>query len=105
MGGRSSRNTLGRGRPKGSRNQAKSPGQLLLDEYAGHLVRKCIASAMQGDSSAMRMCMDRISPSRRGALTQINLPSIRTAGDVDKAAENVTQAIRRGKITPSEGGP
>jgi hypothetical protein len=34
----------------------------------------------------------------------MSLPPIRTAGDVDKAAENVTQAIRRGNLTPAEGG-
>jgi hypothetical protein len=32
------------------------------------------------------------------------LPPIRTAQDVSKAAETVTQAIGRGKITPGEGG-
>jgi hypothetical protein len=32
-------NTLGLGRPKGSRNKAKPPGQDLLDEYAPHLMR------------------------------------------------------------------
>ena len=96
-------NTLGRGRPKGSRNKAKSPGQDLLDEYAPHLMRKCIALAMQGDRSAMRICMERISPARRGACITMNLPAIRTAQDVDKAAEKVTQAIRRGELTPTEG--
>src|SRR5579859_5067514 len=95
-------NKLGRGRPKGSRNKAK-PGQALLDEYAEHLVRKCIAEAMQGDRSAMRICMERISPARRGTAITMNLPPIKTAADVDKAAERVTQAIRRGDITPAEG--
>jgi hypothetical protein len=95
-------NQLGRGRPKGSRNKSK-PGQNLLDEYATHLTRKCIAEAMQGDRSAMRICMERISPARRGACITMNLPSIRTAADVHKAAEKVTQAIRRGEITPTEG--
>lgn len=60
-------NTLGRGRPKGSRNKAQSPGQDLLDEYAPHLVRKCISMAMQGDPGALRICMDRISPPRKNA--------------------------------------
>jgi hypothetical protein len=37
-------------------------------------------------------------------MVTMNLPPIKTAGDVDKAAENVTQAIRRGDLTPAEGG-
>jgi hypothetical protein len=96
-------NTFGRGRPKGSRNKSKSPAQDLLDEYAPNLMRKCIALGMQGDVSMLRMCMERIIPVRRGVCIPINLPVIRTAADVDKAAEKVTQAIRRGKIAPPEG--
>jgi hypothetical protein len=96
-------NTLGRGRPKGSRNKAKSPEQALLDEFAPHLTRKCIALALQGDLSALRICMERVSPARRGSRIPIALPRIETVGDVDRAAEQVTQALRRGDLTPTEG--
>jgi hypothetical protein len=95
-------NKLGRGRPKGSRNKTK-PGQDLWDEYAPHLVRKCITEAMHGKPTAMRLCMERSSPARRGACIRINLPAIKTAADVDKAAEKVMQATRRGVLTPAEG--
>jgi hypothetical protein len=97
-------NTLGRGRPKGSRNKSKSPRQDLFDEYAEHVIRKGIALALAGDTNALRICMDRISPARRDALIQMNLPAIRKAEDLDKAAEKVTQGLRRGKITPIEAG-
>ena len=52
----------------------------------------------------MRLCMERISPARRGACITMTLPVIRKAEDIDKAAERVTQAIRRGDLTPAEGG-
>jgi hypothetical protein len=97
-------NTMGRGRPKRARNKEKSPEQGLLQEYAPHLTRKGIALAMEGDRSAMRLCMERIIPSRRGACLTMNLPAIRTAGDVDKAAAKLMQDIWRGAITPAEGG-
>jgi len=97
-------NTLGRGRPKGSRNKSKSPGQDLFDEYAEHLIRKGIALALAGDTNALRICMDRVSPARRDAVVQMNLPAIRKAQDLDKAAEKVSQGLRRGKITPVEAG-
>lgn len=48
--------------------------------------------------------MERVSPPRRDNCVQMNLPAIRNAQDLDKAAETVTQGIRRGKITPAEGG-
>jgi hypothetical protein len=96
-------NKLGKGRPKGSRNKAQ-PEEALMEEYAPHLVRKCIALAMQGDGSAMRLCMERINPARRGACIQMSLPPIKAEADIDKAAEKVTQAISRGQLTPTEGG-
>jgi len=52
----------------------------------------------------MRICMNRISPARFNEFIRISLPPIKTAGDLDKAAEQVTQALGRGKITPTEGG-
>ena len=47
--------------------------------------------------------MERISPARREAYIRISLPSIKTVQDLDQAAEKVTQALRRGEITPSDG--
>ena len=96
-------NTLGRGRPKGSRNREKSPSQQLLDEYAPHITRKCMAQALDGNSSSMRLCMERTSSPRRGALVRIKLPPIRTAADLDSAADKVMQAVCRGKLTLAEG--
>jgi hypothetical protein len=97
-------NTLGRGRPKGSRNKASSDGQDLLDKYAVHLVGKCIERALKNDDRiAMRICMDRILPARREASIRVSLPRIKTAQDLEKAAEKVTQAIGRGRIAPAEG--
>ena len=97
-------NKQGRGRPKGSRNKPKSPEQALLEEYAPHLTRKWIAMVMAGDPTALRLYVERAFPARRGAYLTMNLPAIRTTGDVDKAAAKVTQDLWRGAITPAEGG-
>src|SRR5947209_2716135 len=95
-------NQFGRGRPKGSRNQPKTGGQPILNEYAEHLIRKLIAMALQGDARAMRLCMERISPARRDTYMRMNLPAIATARDVHTAAEKVTRSMRRGTITMEE---
>jgi len=96
-------NTQGRGRPTGSRNKSKSPEQDLLGEYALHLVRKSISMALQGDLGFMRLCLERIRPARLESCIRMSLPQIKTVQDVETAAETVTQAVRRGKITPTEG--
>lgn len=95
-------NTFGRGRPKGSRNKTKFPGQQLLDQYAEHLMGKCISMAMNGDPRALRICME-LAHARRAACIRISLPTIRSAADIDRAADKVTQAVRTGRISPHEG--
>jgi hypothetical protein len=96
-------NTEGRGRPRGSRNKAKSPVQELLEEYALPVTRKCIGQAGQGDMQAMRIVMDRIAPVRRDACIRIKLPRTRTVQGVALAGEKVMREIARGQITPAEG--
>jgi len=95
-------NKFGRGRPKGSQNKAKSEDQRILAEFAPHVIRKCISLAIKGDRTALRLCMERISVPRRGSPIQMNLPSTRTARDIDRAAEMVTEGVRRGTLTLSE---
>jgi hypothetical protein len=96
-------NTFGRGRPKGSRNQDTAPAKKLLEEYAPHLTRKLIALGLEGNAQALRICMDRIMPPPRDACVPINLPKVKSAGDVASAAEKVTRGIGQGILSPSEG--
>ena len=50
------------GRPKGSRNKATIAIESLLDGQAEALTQTAIAKALDGDSIALRLCMDRIAP-------------------------------------------
>ena len=95
-------NTFGRGRPKGSRNKEKFPGQHLFAQFSDGLIRNCIAQAGEGSATAMKVCMDRLNQLQRVGVG-IRLPQIKTAKDVEVAAERTIQGIRHGKITPAEG--
>ena len=93
---------LSQGRPKGSRNRGK-PGDDLLDQFAPHLMGECIRRALkEGDRTALRLCVERVSPTRRGAALSFGLPTIRSAQDAERAAAKVTQALHRGQCTPAE---
>jgi hypothetical protein len=48
------------GRPKGARNRATLAAERLLDGEADTLTRKAIQLAQQGDTTALRLCIDRI---------------------------------------------
>jgi len=49
------------GRPKGIRNKATMAAQELLDGEAEALTRKAIEKAMEGDMTALKLCLERIS--------------------------------------------
>ena len=50
------------GRPKGSRNKATIAIESLLEGQAEALTQTAISKALDGDSIALRLCMDRIAP-------------------------------------------
>ncbi len=52
------------GRPKGARNRATVVAEQLLDGEADTLTRKAIDLAKQGDTTALRLCIERILPPR-----------------------------------------
>jgi len=55
-------NRFGRGRPQGSRNKATIALQKMLDGCGESITRKCALMAMQGDPTALRLCMERLIP-------------------------------------------
>ena len=46
------------GRPKGSRNRTTVACEALLEEEAGALTRKAIQMAKDGDTIALRLCLE-----------------------------------------------
>jgi hypothetical protein len=96
-------NKLGQGRPKGSRNKARNPAQLLLDQHAEAITRVCIIAAMKGNLKALQLCMERITPPRRDPAVQIRLGPTNTVSEVAAASQRVVRGIGLGKITPAEG--
>ena len=67
------RNTAGQfsagnsGRPKGSRNKATLAIESLLQGQAEALTQTAVTKALEGDSVALRLCMDRIAPAPKDA--------------------------------------
>jgi len=50
------------GRPKGARNAATVAAEVLLDGEAEAITRKCVELAKEGDTVALRLCLERILP-------------------------------------------
>jgi len=96
-------NRLGRGRPPGSRNKANAAFDEVLGKNGRAILTKLVVQAIQGDSTAMRLCVERLLPARRQAPVKFKLPRIATAEDVSNAVEHLLQAVARGQLTPLEG--
>jgi hypothetical protein len=90
------------GRPKGALNKTTLAARELLDGEAEELTRKCIELAKDGDSAAMRLCMERIVPAVKSRTIKIELPTVDTMADVLKAQAVAIQAMAAGEITPDE---
>jgi hypothetical protein len=91
-----------RGRPAGSRNKTTLAAEAMLEGEAEALTRKVIELAKEGDLTALRLCLDRILPSRRERLLQFELPSLSSAADAPKAIAAITVAVSQGEITLTE---
>ena len=91
------------GRPKGSRNKATIAIESLLEGQAEALTQTAISKALDGDSIALRLCMDRIAPSVKDKPVVFPLPRMRDAMDASEAAGSVLTAVSDGTLTPIEG--
>jgi len=91
------------GRPKGSRNKATIAIESLLEGQAEALTQTAIAKALEGDSIALRLCMDRIAPPMKDKPVVFTLPQMRNALDASEAAGSVLHAVSDGTLTPMEG--
>ena len=90
------------GRPKGARNKTTIACEALMAGEAEGLTRKVIELAHSGDSAALRLCMERIYPVRKGSLINLALPKVDAAIDIVAALGVTVDAVSQGEITPDE---
>ena len=91
------------GRPKGLRNKATRAAEILLDGEAEEITRKAVQMAKAGDTTAIRLCLERILPPRKDRPVEFALPVIECAEDAATAMAAVTSAVASGELTPLEG--
>ena len=91
------------GRPRGARHKATQAALALLDGEAETLTRQAVTMALNGDGTALRLCLERIVPPRRDVPVTFDLPPMQSAADAAKAAGAVLDAVAGGDLTPQEG--
>ena len=102
------RNTAGKftlgnsGRPKGARNRKTLAIESLLEGQAEALTQTAISKALDGDSMALKLCMERIAPAPKDNPVSFPLPQMNNAVDASQAASSVLIAVSEGNLTPIE---
>jgi hypothetical protein len=91
------------GRPKGARNKSTIAAEALLDGEAEAITRRCIDLALEGDATALRLCLSRILPVKRDRTIELDLPALEDSQDSLRAIGTVLEAVGSGTITPNEG--
>ncbi|KQQ44618.1 hypothetical protein ASF58_20825 [Methylobacterium sp. Leaf125] len=90
------------GRPKGARSKAMQALDAILDGEAEAITRKVIELAKEGDTQALRMCLDRLVPPLKDRPVTFELPPIETTADLTRETNAMLQAVAAGELTPSE---
>ena len=85
------------GRQPGCRNRATIVAEALLEGEAQALTRKAIELALEGDTTALRLCLERVVPQRKSRTVAFDPPRLDRIGDL--AFEN---AIRLHELAPAQ---
>ena len=78
--------------------------EALLDGEAEAITRKAIEKALEGDMTAIQLCLERILPTIKSRPIEIDLPPVKTAQDIQAAHGAVIAAMAKGEITPDDAG-
>ena len=102
------RNTVGQftegnlGRPKGPRNKATIAIESLLQGQAEVLTQTAVTKALEGNTVALRLCMERIAPAPKDHPVSFSLPNMKNVLDTSEAAGSVLTAVNEGELTSIE---
>ena len=76
--------------------------KVFFEGQAEALTQTAIKNALEGDTVALRLCMDRIAPPPKDAPVSFTLPLMNNALDAAEAAGSVLNAVSKGELTPIE---
>ena len=87
------------GKPKGAKHRTTQAAMVLLEGEAEALTRKAVELALAGDTTALRLCLERIAPAIKPTAQRIalDMPALDSLTDTAKA---LVMAAAGGEIPP-----
>lgn len=73
-----------------------------MQGQAEALTQTAVTQALEGDSVALRLCMERIAPAPKDQPVSFSLPKMKNALDASEAAGSVVTAVSDVELTPIE---
>lgn len=90
------------GKKPGTRNKATQMVLALMEDGAREIAEAVIMAAKNGDLTAARLVLDKLTPPARERPISLDLPDIDTAKGVSEAQGIILKALGGGELLPSE---
>lgn len=90
------------GRPQGSRHKSTLAMEAIFEGDAETLGRKAVELALEGDTVALRLCLERLMPARKSRPVSVSLPAIKAPEDLLNAMSKVVESAASGEIDVDE---
>jgi hypothetical protein len=92
------------GNPKGRANGTGKIAQLraLLEPHAEELVQKARDMAMDGDSTALRLCLERLVPAIKIKDEPVSIEGLKGDASLVEQGQAVIDALSVGEVSPGE---
>jgi hypothetical protein len=93
------------GKPRGCRHKATRAAQALLEGEVEALTRKAVEKALEGDTGALKLCLERLVPpmKERPIQTALKLPAKVTVENAPEIFGAIFKAVASGGLCPGEG--
>ncbi len=85
------------GNPKGRPPEAERIRQ-LLEPRREELIAKAVDLALSGDTTALRLCVDRLAPALKPEGRTVTIPALEAAVTLTERANAIMQAIAAGAV-------
>jgi len=88
-----------KGRPKGARDK-RTELRSLLEPHAKDLVEKAVELAKGGDTTALRLCLERLIPTIRAQDQNVTVDNMK--GGLTAQGKKIILAMGKGELSPSD---
>lgn len=89
-----------RGRPVGSTHTSKIRN--LLASHSDKLVNQAISLALEGDTTALKICLERICPALKSKDEPVKLTGLSDSATLPEQGAAYIRAMGEGKLTPTD---